>query len=135
VVRNTGEEPRGDKKTIADYLAGPFTENIDDYLVWLEGQIGPFAGHDRRRLAALAVRLYKKYQVSPERRAARGLAAVVRNTGEEPRGDKKTIADYLAGPFTEKLDDYLVWLEGQIGPFAGHDRRRLAGLAITLWRR
>jgi hypothetical protein len=133
--KGTGEEPRGGKKTIADYLTGPFTKNIDDYLVWLEGQIGPFAEIAPRRLAGLAVRLYKKYQVSPERRAARGLAAVARNTGEEPRGGKKTIADYLAGPFTEKLDDYLVWLEGQIGPFAEIAPRRLAGLAITLWRR
>jgi hypothetical protein len=133
VVRNTGEEPRGGKKTIADYLTGPFTPTIDDYLVWLEGQIGPFADHDPRRLAGLAMRLYKKYQVSPERRAARGEVAVARNTGEEPRGGKKTIADYLTGPFTKKLDDYLVWLEGQIGPFADHDPRRLAGLAITLY--
>jgi hypothetical protein len=39
--------------------------------VWLEGQIGPFAEIAPRRLAGLAVRLYKKYQVSPERRAAR----------------------------------------------------------------
>ena len=129
MVRNTGEEPRGRKKTIADYITGPFTKTIDDYLVWLEVRIGPFADYDPRRLAGLAMRLYKKYQVSPERRAARGL----RNTGEEPRGPKKTIADYLTEPFTEKLDEYLVWLEGQIGSFAKYDRRRLAGLAITLY--
>jgi len=69
--KGTGEETPGGKKTIADYRTRPFTKNIDEYLVWLEGQIGSFAEIAPRRLAGLAIRLYKKYQVSPERRAAR----------------------------------------------------------------
>jgi hypothetical protein len=69
--KRTGEEARGGKKTIADYLTKPFTKTIDDYLVWLEGQIGPFAEIAPRRLAGLAITLYRWYQVSPERRAAR----------------------------------------------------------------
>ena len=142
MARNTGEEPRAGTP-IDDYITGPFTKNIDDYLDWLEGKIGPFdeiaSRQGPRRLAGLAVSLYKpKYQVSPERRAARG----VRNTGEEPRGGK-TIDDYITGRFTEMIDDYLDWLEdqleGKIGTFdeiaSRQGPRRLAGLAITLHRK
>jgi post-segregation antitoxin (ccd killing protein) len=71
--KRTGEETQGGKKTIADYVAQPFTENIDDYLVWLERQTGPFAEIAPRRLAGLAITLYRFYQRSDERRAARGL--------------------------------------------------------------
>jgi hypothetical protein len=60
-------------KTTADYLAGPFTETINDYLEWLENLTGPFDRMPPRRLAGLAITLYKTYQISDERRAARGL--------------------------------------------------------------
>jgi hypothetical protein len=75
VVRNTGEEPRGGKKTIADYITGPFTEMIDDYLVWLEDKLTEaglsFAKMDRHRLAGLAITLHRKYPGLSKRRAAR----------------------------------------------------------------
>ena len=70
-ARRTGEVARGGKKTIADYITRPFTKNIDDYLVWLEGKIGPFAEIAPRRMAGLAITLYRWYQKSPERHAAR----------------------------------------------------------------
>jgi len=65
--KRTGGEPA------ARYLTRTFTQTIDDYLVWLEGQIGPFAGIAPRQLAGLSISLYRQFQISPERRAARGL--------------------------------------------------------------
>lgn len=53
---------------------GPFTQNIQEYLVWLEKRTGDFSDMDPNRLAGLAITMYRQYQVSPERRAARGVS-------------------------------------------------------------
>ena len=52
-------------------LDKPATQTIKDYIVWLEKQTGPFTIMDPHRLAELAISMYGKYQISPERVAAR----------------------------------------------------------------
>jgi hypothetical protein len=61
-------------KTIADYLAEPNTPNVDEYVAWLEKQIGSFDDVPRHRLAALSITLYRQYQRDPEHRRLHGLS-------------------------------------------------------------
>jgi len=49
----------------------PFTNTINDYLVWLEGKYGHAFTPAERELAGRAITLYGSFQVSPERKAAR----------------------------------------------------------------
>jgi hypothetical protein len=48
-----------------------FTKTIENYLVWLEKQTGPFVKIEPKRLAGLAITMYSQYQKSPERIADR----------------------------------------------------------------
>lgn len=60
-------------KNLADKIAEPFTENIDEYLAWLQHRIGSFADVDPWWLAGKSVELYRWYQRSPEHREAHNL--------------------------------------------------------------
>jgi hypothetical protein len=55
----------------ADPLRKPFTQNIEEYLDWLEDQTGPFGDLDPHQLAGWAIQQYPRYQASPERKAIR----------------------------------------------------------------
>lgn len=58
-----------------DPLTAPFTKTIEEYLVWLQKALEAggqnWSKLPRERLAGLAITMYGRYQVSPERRAAR----------------------------------------------------------------
>lgn len=73
----TAPTPKQEPKTrkVKDPLTAPFTPNIEAYLVWLKNLLATnkidFNKIPRDRLAGLAITMYGRYQVSPERVAAR----------------------------------------------------------------
>jgi hypothetical protein len=68
-VKTTGQVPR--TRNTANPLTKEFTPTIKEYLVWLEKLTGPFGEMDPNRLAGIAITMYGKYQISPERREAK----------------------------------------------------------------
>jgi len=55
----------------ADWPSKPFTSNVQDYVAWLESQLGDLSALEPERLAGISITLYRSYQSSPERKAAR----------------------------------------------------------------
>lgn len=65
----TGPTPK--RASASDPMQKPFTNTINDYLVWLEGRYGHAFTPAERELAGRAITLYGSFQVLPERRTAR----------------------------------------------------------------
>ena len=57
--------------TPRERAAKPVTQTIQDYVAWLERELGQKFTEKDRKLAGVAITLYGAYQTSPERRAAR----------------------------------------------------------------
>jgi hypothetical protein len=63
--------PAPQTQITADQLNKPFTSNVQDYVAWLKSQLGDFSALAPERIAGISITLYRSYQSSPERKAAR----------------------------------------------------------------
>jgi hypothetical protein len=65
----------------AGRLSQPFTSNVQEYVAWLKSQLGDLSALEPERIAGISITLYRSYQSSPERKAAR---ATRRGAGTGP---------------------------------------------------
>jgi hypothetical protein len=77
-----GTKPAPKAQIPADRLNKPFTSTIQDYVAWLNSQLGDLSALEPERLAGISITLYGSYQSSPERKAARA-ARKVTETGSD----------------------------------------------------
>lgn len=77
-----GTKPAPKHQIPVDRLDKPFTSNVQDYVAWLKSQLGDLSALEPERLADISITLYRSYQSSPERKAARA-ARKVAETGSD----------------------------------------------------